>query len=135
MDVDEFLKKPLNAYVALNGPSLRPTWFLWEDGAFWISSGTWAKWWRQLLEDPAVAIVVDDYDVETGRVEKVTALGKAEVLPIDVERAKRLYRRYVGDDEEKWDPMFHDVIHGEGAVLVRIEPERIKGLDLSYEVQ
>lgn len=135
MDVDEFLKRPLNAYIALNGPSLRPTWFLWEDGAFWISSGAWAKWWRQLENDPAVAIVVDDYDVKTGRIEKVTARGKGEIHKVDVERAKRLFRRYVGDDEEKWDPTFRDYIHGEGAVLVRIEPERIKGLDLSYEVR
>ncbi|ANZ36521.1 hypothetical protein BBK82_11045 [Lentzea guizhouensis] len=133
MDVDEFLKKPLNAYISLNGPSVRPTWFLWEDGAFWISSGPWAKWWQTLDEDPKVALVVDDFDVATGRVEKVTAKGKGEVHEIDVERAKRLYSRYVGEDESRWDPMFHEVIHGEGAVLIRIEPEWMKGMDLSYE--
>lgn len=42
-DVEEFLSRPLTARVATNGPTVRPTWFLWEDGAFWILTGTWAR--------------------------------------------------------------------------------------------
>jgi hypothetical protein len=41
-DVDAFLAQPLTARVATSGPTVRPTWYLWEDGAFWILTGPWA---------------------------------------------------------------------------------------------
>jgi hypothetical protein len=42
-NVDSFLAQPLTARVATNGPTVRPAWFLWEDGAFWILTGPWAR--------------------------------------------------------------------------------------------
>ncbi|WP_409490397.1 hypothetical protein [Amycolatopsis sp. cmx-11-12] len=33
-DVDEFLAGPLTARVAAAGPTVRPTWYLWEKQAF-----------------------------------------------------------------------------------------------------
>jgi hypothetical protein len=33
-DVDAFLAQPLTARVATSGPTVRPTWYLWEEGAF-----------------------------------------------------------------------------------------------------
>ena len=42
-DVDSFLGQPLTARIATGGPTVRPVWFLWEDGAFWILTGPWAK--------------------------------------------------------------------------------------------
>ena len=33
-DIDAFLSQPLTARIATNGPTVRPTWFLWEDQAF-----------------------------------------------------------------------------------------------------
>ena len=42
-DIDAFLSQPLTARIATNGPTVRPTWFLWEDQAFWILTGPWAR--------------------------------------------------------------------------------------------
>jgi hypothetical protein len=42
-DIDAFLAQPLVARVATNGPTVRPVWFLWEEGAFRILTGPWTK--------------------------------------------------------------------------------------------
>ena len=42
-DVDEFLALPLTARLATNGPTVRPVWYLWEGGSFWILTGSWAN--------------------------------------------------------------------------------------------
>ncbi len=53
-DVDPFLARPLTARIATNGPTVRPTWFLWEDGAFWILTGPWARLLDLVRIDPAI---------------------------------------------------------------------------------
>jgi nitroimidazol reductase NimA-like FMN-containing flavoprotein (pyridoxamine 5'-phosphate oxidase superfamily) len=55
-DVDAFLAQPLTARVATSGPTVRPTWYLWEDGAFWILTGPWAALPNRVRADPAIAI-------------------------------------------------------------------------------
>jgi hypothetical protein len=42
-DVDAFLAQPLTARVTTNGPTVRPTWYLWEEGASWILTGPWPR--------------------------------------------------------------------------------------------
>jgi nitroimidazol reductase NimA-like FMN-containing flavoprotein (pyridoxamine 5'-phosphate oxidase superfamily) len=80
-DVDRFLEQPLVARVATNGPTVRPVWFLWEDGAFWWLTGSWSRLAERLRADPAVALVVDTCDVVTGSVRQVQARGDAEICP------------------------------------------------------
>ena len=84
--VDEFLARPLTARVATNGPTVRPAWYLWEDGAFWLLTGPWARLLSRVQADPAVAIVVDECDLITGTVRQVIARGQAEQVPFDVPR-------------------------------------------------
>src|SRR2546429_3012356 len=98
-DIDTFLAQPLTARVATNGPTVRPTWYLWEDGAFWILTGPWTKLFGRITTDPAVAIVVDVCETDTGLVRQVIARGRAEVVPFDVPRGKRKLSRYLGADE------------------------------------
>jgi hypothetical protein len=62
-DVDAFLAQPLTARVAASGPTVRPTWYLWEDEAFWILTGPWATLPARVRTDPAIAIVVDVCDL------------------------------------------------------------------------
>ncbi|WP_026876841.1 pyridoxamine 5'-phosphate oxidase family protein [Jiangella gansuensis] len=54
IDVDAFLARPLTARVATNGPTVRPAWYLWEDGAFWILTGPWARLADHVRADPAL---------------------------------------------------------------------------------
>jgi nitroimidazol reductase NimA-like FMN-containing flavoprotein (pyridoxamine 5'-phosphate oxidase superfamily) len=72
-DVDAFLAQPLTARVATNGPTVRPTWYLWEDRAFWILTGPWAKLLGRVTANPVLAVTVDVCDLATGLVRQVIA--------------------------------------------------------------
>lgn len=136
-DIDLFLARPLTARVATNGPTVRPAWYLWEDGAFWILSGPWARLLDHVRADPALALVVDECDIGTGVVRQVVARGAAEVLPFDVPRGRRKLTRYLGPDEAAWDARFRHYLHDDpatnGTVWLRLDPDRLVASDLSYQ--
>ncbi|MEW2727067.1 MULTISPECIES: pyridoxamine 5'-phosphate oxidase family protein [Streptomyces] len=117
-DVHDFLARPLVARVATAGPTVRPVWFLWEEGAFWWLTGAYARLGRRLAEDPAVALVVDSCDLATGQVLSVTCRGAAEVVPLDRARAVRKLTRYLGP-EETWPVRFSASPADPAARLVR----------------
>lgn len=132
-DVDAFLAQPLVARLAAVGPTVRPIWFLWEEGAFWWLTGGWSQLPGLLEDDPRVAVVVDTCDLATGAVLKVMARGRAEVRPFDPERARRKLRRYLGDDEGRWDPRFLTGTFEDPTVrFVRLEPDRLAAADASF---
>lgn len=134
-DVDEFLAQPLTARVATAGPTVRPTWYLWEDGAFWILSGPWARLLSRVREDPHVALTIDVCDVATGLVRQVIARGPAAVLPFDVPRGRRKLTRYLGPDEASWDHRFRRYLHEDvGTVWLHVVPDSLRATDLSYTV-
>ena len=137
-DVDAFLAEPLTARVATNGPTVRPTWYLWEDFAFWILTGPWARLPARVRTDPGLAITVDVWDAMTGVTKQVVARGSAEVLAFDVPRGRRLLSRYLGSDEELWDPRFSAYLYSEpaelGTVWVRMAPTILRATDVSYQV-
>jgi pyridoxamine 5'-phosphate oxidase-like protein len=135
--VDTFLARPLTARVATNGPTVRPTWYLWEDGAFWILTGPWAKLLDRARADPVIAVVVDECDLVSGLVRQVVARGAAEILTFDVPRGRRKLARYLGADESRWDPRFRRYLHDDGAkgvVWLRMRPTSLVARDLSYAV-
>ncbi len=135
-DVDAFLGQPLTARVATSGPTVRPTWFLWEDGAFWILTGPWARLLDHVRTDPRLAIVVDVCDLDSGLVRQVIARGEAEVLPFDVPRGRRKLSRYLGADEARWDARFRHYLLDDaavkGTVWLRVRPGSLVATDLSY---
>jgi len=132
--IDDFLARPLTARVATDGPTVRPTWYLWEDGAFWILSGPWSRLPARIMERPRIALTVDVCELDTGVVLQVLASGDAEVRPFDVERGRRKLVRYLGADEERWDPRFRAYLQDAGAVWVYLRPSRLVANDLSYRV-
>ena len=135
-DIDVFLDQALTARVATNGPTVRPTWFLWEEGAFWILTGPWARLLDHARADPRLAIVVDVCDLESGLVRQVIARGRAEVLPFDVPRGRRKLSRYLGADEARWDARFRHYLLDDaavkGTVWLRVRPDSLVATDLSY---
>ncbi|MFR9803021.1 pyridoxamine 5'-phosphate oxidase family protein [Pseudonocardia sp. RS010] len=137
-DVDEFLQAPLTARVATSGPTVRPTWFLWEDGAFWILTGPWSRLPGHVEADPRVALTIDVCDVSSGLVRQVIARGRGVLMPFDVARGRRKLVRYLGADEMRWDSRFRDYLAGEpgarGTVWLQVRPERMTAADLSYRV-
>ncbi|MEY9938395.1 pyridoxamine 5'-phosphate oxidase family protein [Streptacidiphilus sp. MAP5-3] len=136
-DVDEFLAQPLTARIATNGPTVRPVWYLWEDGAFWVLTGPWARLMRRVERDPAVALVVDECDLATGLVRQVIARGRAELAPFDVPRGRRKLTRYLGADESRWDARFRAYLHDDaasrGTTWLCLRPTALVANDLTYE--
>ncbi|WP_310973370.1 MULTISPECIES: pyridoxamine 5'-phosphate oxidase family protein [unclassified Amycolatopsis] len=133
--IDDFLARPLTARVATDGPTVRPTWYLWEDDAFWILSGPWSRLPALVHAKSRIALTVDVCELETGVVLQVLARGEAEVRPFDVARGRRKLVRYLGVDESGWDPRFREYLYGDvGAVWVYLRPSRLVLKDLSYAV-
>jgi nitroimidazol reductase NimA-like FMN-containing flavoprotein (pyridoxamine 5'-phosphate oxidase superfamily) len=137
-DVDAFLRRPLTARLATNGPTVRPVWFLWDEDAFWVLTGPWARLFDRVRSDPEVALVVDECDLATGLVRQVIARGRAELVPFDVERGRRKLVRYLGADEARWDERFVHYLHDDpalrGTVWLRLRPVSLVAHDLSYAV-
>lgn len=137
-DVDAFLAEPLTARIATAGPTVRPVWFLWEEGAFWILTGPWAKLYGRVEADPRVALVVDVCDIASGLVRQVIARGRAEFVPFDVPRGRRKLARYLGPHEDLWDARFTDYLHDDpsrrGTTWLRLTPQSLIAHDLSYTV-
>src|SRR5450755_1349485 len=115
LDIGSFLSQPLTARIATNGPTVRPTWFLWEEQAFWILTGPWARLRGLVQADPAIALVADECDLGTGVVKQVIARGQAEILPFDVPRGQRMLTRYLGADQTRWDQRFQRYLHDDPA--------------------
>ncbi|GAA3889795.1 pyridoxamine 5'-phosphate oxidase family protein [Streptomyces sedi] len=137
--LDAFLALPLTARIATAGPTVRPVWFLWEGEAFWILTGQWSWLPRHVAKEPSVALVVDECDLNTGRVRQVIARGRGELLPFDVPRGRRKLSRYLGPDESRWDPRFVRYLHGDhersDTRWLRVRPERLTAKDLSFRVR
>jgi nitroimidazol reductase NimA-like FMN-containing flavoprotein (pyridoxamine 5'-phosphate oxidase superfamily) len=137
-DIDTFLAQPLTARVATNGPTVRPTWYLWEDHAFWILTGPWTRLFGRVKTDPALALTVDTCNTTTGLVHQVIARGRAELLPFDVPRGKRKLSRYLGHDETRWDERFRHYLHDDprerGTAWLQLRPTFLTAIDLSYRI-
>ena len=116
----------------------RPTWFLWEEQAFWILSGPWARLPALVQADPAIALVADECDLTTGVVKQVIARGQARILPFDVPWGQRLLTRYLGADQARWDQRFLRYLYEDpaekGTVWLHLRPDSLTGIDLSYAV-
>lgn len=115
---------------------MRPVWFHWEDGAFWVLTGPWARLFDRVKEDPRLALVVDECDIATGRVQQVIARGRGELVPFDVPRGRRKLSRYLGADETTWDTRFVHYLHDDpaerGTMWLRLPPTSLTATDLSY---
>jgi hypothetical protein len=132
-DVPGYLAAPLVARLATRDLTLHPVWYLWEDQAFWVITGTWSTLERRLAADPAFTLVVDTCAPADGQVRQVIARGRGTVTGYDAERARRKLVRYLGPDEDRWDPRFHT--SGPAAAVsrfARLVPDRLRVADLSF---
>ncbi|MCA1010596.1 pyridoxamine 5'-phosphate oxidase family protein [Halobacillus halophilus] len=133
-DLDEFLKKPLFAHlstVAKEGPRESPVWFYWEDECIYIIGTPSDSFPKRIEENPECAIGIVDFDPVTGKVLHAGFRGHATVEPFDRGVAHRLLERYVGPDQEEWDPMFQDL--DDRNILIKFVPETVVVRDQSYK--
>lgn len=135
VDVDAFLGRCLLARVATRGPTVRPVWFIWEEGSFWWLTDTKNVLAKSVTAGEAIALVVDVCDVDTGEVVHVFARGLAAIVPVDIDRAKRKFARYLGPDEGAWDPRFVASLSVPTTRMIRFTPEQLRASDVSFLVQ
>jgi hypothetical protein len=139
-DLDGFLSEPLIANVATSGPTVRPMDYQWEQGAFWIICGPWAKLFQRVHKDPEIALLIEvsEYD-RGGRILQVMASGPVEVAPYDIPRALRMLTRYHGPDASKWStspadyPSFIQNSGPQGAVWLKLMPRKLLTFNFSYK--
>ena len=137
MQVEEFLRLPLVARVAAAGPAgptVRPVWFLYEDGTFWwLTGSSYSRLGDLLAADARVSLVVDSCDLSTGQVLAVTASGIATVRPFDAGLTTRKLTRYLGPDVGHWPAMFRGTFDDPTTRLVALRPRHPLTLrDMSY---
>jgi len=134
VDIDAFLRRDgLLARVATAGPSVRPLWYVWEDGAFWWLTDTANVLAGAVTRGEELSLVVDVCDVNTGEVVHVFARGKAEMGPVDVDRAMRKFARYLGPDEASWDPRFVRSLTVSTTRMIRFAPTKMYAADVSFD--
>jgi hypothetical protein len=79
-------------------------------------------------------IAVDVCDITTGEVVYVRARGRAELRPVDRQRALRKFARYLGQEQAKWDPRFVASLDDPTSRMARMTPASIEAGDLSFIV-
>jgi Pyridoxamine 5'-phosphate oxidase len=131
-ELDDFLTEMRTCRVATmgpGGPHVAPLWFLWSEGALWLSSVVRSQRWADLRRDPRVAVVVDageQYHELRGAEIKGTAEPVGEVprsgSPDALVAGPELLfaRKYSGGDS-----MWHDGRHG----WLRVTPVKITSWD------
>jgi hypothetical protein len=136
VDLLEFLTRPLVAHLATasgDGPRETPVWFLWEDGAIWfIGDRKNDSFPHRLAHDSRCAVGIMDFNKDTGLMQHVGLRGQSTIEPFELERARRLLCRYLGEDPQRWPGRYLHVLENPDNLLVRFEPEVAVARDQSY---
>ncbi|SFC36257.1 Pyridoxamine 5'-phosphate oxidase [Halobiforma haloterrestris] len=133
--LEDVLERPLFCFFGTvssdAAPRISPLWYLWEDERIWIIADTGKSYVDRVAADPRTALAVVDFDVATGRVHHVGMRGRADVVPFDEDRAERLLGRYLGPEENEWDPRFRG-LDPDRWRFVRFEPGTVVARDQSF---
>src|SRR6188472_855811 len=105
-DLADFLRQPHVGVLATlrrdGRPYTVPVWFLYDDGAFWIS-GTYERvWCKQLLVDGRASLCIEALAPVAGHV-GADGVATAHELPgFDIwPTSRRLVDKYVGPDQRE----------------------------------
>jgi PPOX class probable F420-dependent enzyme len=133
--LEEFLRQPHIGVLATlrrdGRPYTVPVWWLWRDGAFWISGTTSRVWCRQLQVDRRASLCIEALEPVAGH---VGVDGHAEVkLPPDFDIwpiSRQLVDKYVPDAADA----FFANMRTEPRLLFRLVPEVWRAIDMTvYE--
>jgi hypothetical protein len=105
--------------------------FYWENDCIWIiGTPSTDSFPGRIKENPKCSIGIVDLDHTTRKVLHAGFRGSATVEPFDKGIATRLLERYLGSEEENWDPRFQDL--GDSNVFIRFVPETVVVRDQSF---
>jgi hypothetical protein len=130
-EVDAFLAEQRTCRVATvgtNGPHATPLWYVWHDGALWLTSLSRSQRWADLQADPRIAAVVDAGE-DYGDLRGVEMRGTVQVMG-EVPRTGEPVPELDGPEQAFADrytggTMVHDGRHA----WLRLVPEKITSWD------
>lgn len=127
-DVDAFLSEPrLCHFATVDGrgnPRVRPLWYLWRDGVFWLTTRSEARHTgRDLSAHPRVAVSVASEDRPY---RGVVVHGTPEVLEKDRDTLLAISTRYGDAPGRRWVEV---AMREPDRVVLRLEPETLISWD------
>jgi PPOX class probable F420-dependent enzyme len=129
--LEQFLRQPHIAVLATlrsdGRPYTVPIWWLWKDGAFWLTGTTSRVWCRQLQRDPRASLCIEALQPVAGHV-GVDGNVEAKLLPdFDIwPISRQLVEKYVPDDPDA----FFANMRTEPRLLFRFTPEVWRAIDM-----
>lgn len=121
--VEQFLAEQSNLVLATfhsNGrPQLSPVWYVWKEGAFYVSTITSTVKWKNLLRDPRCSAIVDDPAGQYVSVSGSAELDDGDVYATTLEIVQR-YKEPVEIES------YMESIYSEGhRTIIRLAPSRV----------
>ena len=130
-EVDAFLAEQHTCRVATvgtNGPHATPLWYVWLDGALWLTSLSRSQRWADLQNDPRIAVVVDAGEAYT-ELRGVELRGRVEVVG-EVPRTGEPVPELDGPEQAFADRYTGGTIGRDGRhAWLRLVPEKITSWD------
>ncbi len=122
-DVEEFLSTQRNLILATvrrdGTPQLSPVWYVWRDGAFFISTVTSTAKWKNLVRDARCSGMVDHPGGQYVYVSGTAELDDGDVYDATLE----IVRRYKTEDEID---AYMETIYREGhRTIIRLAPDGV----------
>jgi len=136
--LEEYLEEPYTGVIATlrrdGRPYTVPVWWLWKDGAIWLT-GTYSRvWCKQLLRDPRASLCIESGPPMTGHVEfdgdcEAYELPDFDIWPISRELAEKYVGR--GEPARKADvDAFFDNMRTEPRLLFKLIPQVTRAIDM-----
>lgn len=109
---------------------LTPVWYLFEDERFLISSGSYARKYKNILERPGVSIMVDSRGSQ-GSEQWVSVTGNAEIIEGEESQEihAKILKRYLTDTALA-DPVVGGGFTAIGELSISVRPETVKSWKL-----
>ena len=132
-EIDAFLAEPHLGHLAtVDGkghPRVRPVWYLWRDGGFWLTTRQTRHTGRDLASQPRVAISV----ASEGRPYKAVIVhGTPEILPKDRDILLSISTRYGEEQGRRWTD--EEAMRQSDRIVMRLVPEQIYAWDYGTDV-
>lgn len=130
-EVDAFLAEQRTCRVATvgrTGPHATPLWFVWHEGALWLTSLARSQRWADLQTDPRIAVVVDAGE-QYQELRGVELRGRVEVVG-EVPRTGEPVPELDGPEQAFADRYTGGTMHHDGRhAWLRLVPEKITSWD------
>lgn len=109
---------------------LTPVWYLYEDERFFVSSGSYARKYKNILARPGVSLMVDSRR-NPGDAQWLSVLGNAEIITGEESQEihAKILKRYL-TDAALADPTVGGGFTAIGELTISVRPESVKSWKL-----